>query len=546
MTSKLKRIASSVLALSILVSLSGCKNNKKEENSITVIEDFTPAPEETPNDNHDLNEQVLADLVKYIDDFQTYYDYANLYPTEEDVLYVSNLSGNNYHHEPLKELKSEIKRVVESIKANSQKEYENPMLKSTFEYIVEKDGKREFYSIDLYEILTEALESTFLNATNDVAEDLCVLEDVTLVVDYGVYDNNVAMGYKSSENTITIYFNTIMNNLKQLPTKDNDEELKHVLFVDLSHEISHSRQDVCKHYEKSEADSMNLNKITSYATYVESSAESSLYSLDINPDGEGHFNYSYITEREQEALWLLMGVTNPNIDSYYNAIFDANINAFYDFFGLETLNDKMTFHKILYAIDSLNGRTSFIALATGSNKISIEELEKLVGYDYRTDIFKLSLKKLAKYTYDHPEFSFEENILLFSIMKTMVSENTYSYYYASEENTTCDLGMANDLSSLIRSYHDFLISTYNKRLIDIDDTEKDTSRKIDFLIYLAAGVEPNQYSEEDKETMQNCQKMLDKFPVLKTILFSKPFLFYDNYSLLEAAKEVEVKRVLAK
>lgn len=542
MTNILKRISTSFIALSILISLSGCMKNKKEEtndNYDEVIEDYIETPEETFDDEHEVDEQVLKDALFYLDDIQPFYEYANLYPTEEQVSEKLNYD-DDYSHETISNIKDEIERVVECIKNNSNKKYKNKKLKSTLEFFVEENGQMTKRSIDLYEILKEALENTFLNATNDIAEDLCVLENVTLVVDYGHYQNNTAMEYKSKDKTIIIYFNTILDSLEISISSDIEDELKDVLYKDICHEIAHARQDSCKH--RSSENHMTLNEFTSVPTYIESTAESSLYSLKIDKNAKNHFGHPYIDEREQEALWLLIGVTNPSIDEYYNAIFDADINAFYNFFGLESLDDKTAFNKILYAIDSLNGRTAFIALATGSNVIERDALEKLVGYDYRTDIYRLALKNLAKYTCENPKFSLEENLLLFSLMKTMVAEDTYSYYYGSEENTTCDISMARDMYLLTHYYYDFLGSTYGVNLNDIKNLE--TECNINYLINLANGADLSLYALEDE--MKTCEKLIARFPVLKTILFANPLLFSDNYSFLEKAREVEQKRVLEK
>lgn len=542
MTNILKRISTSFIALSILISLSGCMKNKKEETNVNydeVIEDYIETPEETFDDEHEVDEQVLKDALFYLDNIQPFYEYANLYPTEEQVLEGLNYD-DDYSHETISNLKDEIERVVECIKNNSNKKYKNKKLKSTLEFFVEENGQMTKHSIDLYEILKEALENTFLNATNDIAEDLCVLENVTLVVDYGHYQNNVAMEYKSKDKTIIIYFITIVEGLKGSISLDNEDELKHILYKNICHEIAHARQDGCKH--RSSENHMTLNEFTSVPTYIESTAESSLYSFKIDESNKNHFGHSYTEEREQEALWLLIGVTNPSIDEYYNAIFDADINAFYNFFGLESLDDKTAFNKILYAIDSLNGRTAFIALATGSNVIERDALEKLVGYDYRTDIYRLALKNLAKYTYENPKFSLEENLLLFSLMKTMVAEDTYSYYYGSEENTTCDISVARDMRLLSSYYYNFLGFTYGVSLSDIKDLE--TKCDIDCLINVANGDELPSYALE--EEINTCEELIARFPVLKTILFAKPYLFRDNYDFLEKAREVEQKRVLEK
>ncbi len=543
-----KRILSSFLALSILVSLSGCKNNKKDEEIETpkdTFEDLIPASNVPVNDDvHNMDKKALDDLTKAIDDCRVYYEYDFLYPTKEDVLKLSYSSGEEIIHEAPSDLKDTLQRVVENVKNNYDKVI-YLQFKDYFEYDVLENGKKVKHAIDLYELFKKALESTFLNATNDVAEDLCVLEDIALVVDYGEYDDNAAMVYSGKDNLLIVRINTIIRNFEKDDPKDYDTELEEILYEDLCHEISHVRQDFCKHHEKDKP-YMSINKNTGVPTYIETSAESSLYTLNIVQDEEGHFYRSYSVEREQEALWLLIGVTNPNVEDYYNAIFDADIDAFYKFFGLESANDKVTFHKVLYAIDSLNGRTNFLNSATGKKEMLEYQLEELVGYDYRTDIFRLALKNLAEYTCENPNFTLEENLLLFDIIKTMVSEDTYSYQYDSEENTKCDITMANNFFDLNSSYFLFLKKVYGVSLTDIKELEKTNSRRIYDLISLANGEEISLTEEESEKQLNLCQEMIAKFPVLKTIFFSKPYLFYDNYSLLDAAKEVVVKRILAK
>lgn len=168
-----------------------------------------------------------------------------------------------------------------------------------------------------------------------------------------------------------------------------------------------------------------------FSTLLESAAESEIYNKKKYSEklvSKKDFNYS--KEREKESLLLLLGICRDNVslEDYYNAIYDSNLSSFYNFFDANTKEKIYDLYKIIYSIDaaSLNNELGLNLQKEISKNFSEMSLEYLVGYGYRIDILKKVLKNMANYTVNNPDFSLEENVVLFDIVKNLITSNAYT------------------------------------------------------------------------------------------------------------------------
>ncbi len=424
---------------------------------------------------------ILDELseIRFPRDYQDYF-------VQKDII-AQKISPNNISC-PKKESASrtkEIQRLALIIESNSL----NYIYKATsYQLLSELFGP---------ELLIRCLQEIFLTATNNVSEDFCLLESLVIVISYEENPNMALYEYK--ENRITIFYNSIINSLETAEKEHISNKVSHVL----KHELQHVRQRKCNHRLNGD-DYLGIS-FSSYISFLaEASAESSLYNLDLD---ETSFSQSpYLYERQQENMLLLLGITNPSLETYYNAIFDADYEKLYCFWSAHNLEKIAELYKILYLMDTAKGRTKLAIDLSGNSAHwldtafpSLGNLEEKISFDYEIAIFKLALKNLALNVSSRRDISFLEHILLFRVIK-----NTLATAKSSKEISLNSLAMITEID---RQYKEYLSLHYEVPIGEISEKEAEI-----FCFF-----------EKTFET-----KILPKYPVLKSI-FNAELVEYDDF-----------------
>ena len=200
----------------------------------------------------------------------------------------------------------------------------------------------------------------------------------------------------------------------------------------------------------------------------------------------------------------------------YDAIFNADLEQFYHYFGLETEEDYLDFYHILYAIDSSYGRTSFLFDYYDKSSISGNESKEAIGYAYRNDIFNKVLADMVEYTESHNDFSWKENLALFYTVKLIVLNHAHesekledgSYRYIFDSDFSQSFWNSN------LKYMEFLSNHYELDMdVLVEEEQGIYDNIVSFMDYYCDGYDISLYDEVS-------QSLLDNFPLLQPILFS--------------------------
>lgn len=543
-----KRIMSILLATSILLGTSACDHKdeeQKQEPSVTGPEAILPTKDgSTPNVEDPTKEaEYVTKFREEIDSVKPQYKLLDHY-LSDDI--VEEIKAQEDAETPctfaMEDFDAAIDDVVAKIRESTLDSTSRPNIYDGYADFKEDyfDGKYDFtYFIKL--CLTDVLS----HSTNDIREDLCTLSKWDIVLsDENPYDHaDGRTNYPAKR--IVVYMKKVVDFIKEQVSleegtankKERFQELLYArIYMILSHEIDHARQSKCDH-RKTEDDIWlrNYANHIKSSTIIESSAESALYNLNIDPQSseKTYLDYAYIDLRQDESLLLLMGMTNSSIDGYYNGIFDTKFSEMYDFFHLETKEELESFYHILYSIDSVNGRTNLQDEITYDGKES--GLEYQVGNAYLIDIFKISLKNMMEYTLSHPDFTIEENTAMFEILKNKMSLR--ARLFDSEAIRFCyGEDFIAQFDALIESYETFLKEHYKDANAEYYIVcGSDISLEcINENVLGISGI--TEYSVEDQS---KADAFLKKFPVVRSIIYTEylsPDL-YDNIYFFDSMRE---------
>ncbi len=547
MKKKIKQVVSLILSGCFLVSTSGCKTNSEKKNhdtqskiNLSITEELPKEKKldtETRNTEKSLLKEEIVDLYSdKISSLEVSYNYEDFYLSSDQInQLLASINDLTCSYEMTHDLDKAIDDLASQITANSLNFIkQNPDFKYSFlagkSYSV---WENLLANIGMKNLIKEGLKAVFKNATNDINEDFCYLKDTQIVLSYNNDDDENIFGiFDDTLNVIILYVPNIVsdfinNNFGASCEQDSsvsEDFINHFLNI-LEHEINHARQMKCQH--RTTEDSLDdINYSSDYITLlIESSAESALYNqgIDERRYTKSSFDYIYYVEREQESLLLLLGITNTSIDEYYNAIFNSDLGALYRFFNVKSKEDVETLYRIIYAMDSFTYRSELTQRFNDETELS--DLKELIGLDFKVDLFKLIIKNLIKYTYENPDFSLEENINLFSIIKNLIIEDMEIVKECESDVYNCfyDKATSKKIIFLEESYISFLAKFYQ--------TSVDEIRTI----------EDSKFSREIINASRECQydagvytakvqRILNRFPMLKPVLYTD-YVDMNNYKL---------------
>lgn len=521
-----KRLVAFLTALSISLGLSGCSSLDKNSMGDVSIEKEdlqTPSPSPTlsPEELEALEVQKLVDdYLGYFSSVQVSYPNEDLYPSEKkiDKILSKDETYCEYEHQDT----MTVGQLFHMIQKNSIQYVKNhPKFRTPFQNS-QLQGEREILSSLYFECaLKNTLKEIKKESNNDYLEDICRIKNLKIVFGdlYSSPLSSVCGEYDPKCNRIILDPKAI----EDMPKKYRwDDEIK--LYQDvLEHELFHLRSISCKHRTKKGQKFKGILGDDSVTTIKESSAESFIYAtdefgyLDVNT-----YDFAYPDEREDESLILLLGLFHDNktYDDYYNAILDSNPEAFYDFCGAKTKEERHNLYKILAAIDGKNSRNDIAFKAKKSDKISQIDAEKKIRYNYKLDIFHKVINNMIDYTSTHPDFTIDKNLEIFSIIENCLLDNND---YLNQKNSY-DQSFILDIYQSEIKYLDFLAGYYFK------GEGKDHS-------FIQAYYQKDCYDYDNDSISYEGEWWMSEFPLLKPIVFAHDSITDNHQDFLEKNKK---------
>lgn len=557
-----KKIISILLAMETMMALSSCNTRKPKVGNIpiTTTYEVTTEDEFITSDIEAFYEHVdISSFLKRIDSIKSHYDYEEYYPSLDDSIEYKRIA-KTITSCPEEDLSYD--ELADIITQNTINKYGNNngiFFDYSCYYSYERLEELSDKTWTIVTALNQAIRKIFKNATNDISEDICKLKDICITdKDLSHSENSessssvLAMWDKDNKTIIIDY-----ERIKAEYEKYNSEHDIIISFSDyliqtIEHELNHVRQDICDHRDSSGQENKDIYAYEGLSFLMESSAESELYALE--PGYRLRYldssHYTYYAERQNENYLLLIAAFNDSrkIDQYYNAIFDSDLNALYDFFGLETDEDFLSFNRVLYAFETLNARTELAKDFAGEEgKISHGTLDRLVGNNYRQDLFKLSIKNLIK-AIERDNLSLDESLVLYNFVKAYTLDGMH--VFENSEERTPDKVYGESLREVITSVEDIFMNYLEERtfvsVFDIRQKLKSTdiyisSKKL--FDYLDDSYSDN-YSYIGTHDLVFPSTIVEKYPIITNMLFTSRcyYFFIDNFD--EYVEEVSSKKLV--
>lgn len=417
--------------------------NKSKKNPI-IVPNTTEATTYTPEETKTYFE--LIDEISSNCDIE--FNDLTLPKPNESCTYVNDIIYSESLYNQVTELISIIK--------NNSIDYIGNNIEYTLGFINIDDINKE-HNVDqvmIQSIFKDALSDIL---SNNTSKDLCVLKDLKVVISYSTENNN-CLEYKKEDNLIIIYPN------------NNWEEIKYAIKL----ELNKIRIDNCN---------CQNNNLFTYNTLNNASVISELYNTNktdvfISND-----------DIKKEALILTLGLFHDelNINDYYKAIFNNDIEALYKFCGANNEEDIYKLNKILYAMDNN------------------------IDYNYKVDIFGIIINNLINYTTNNKDFNLKDNLTIFNALKNIIGNNS-----------------SQDTEELCNIYVSFLSSHYKQTTTTIINMLNDNEiTNYTIALYDIC----NNFEKSDKVNTFDLfysNKLILKFPLLKQILILSIYQDYDN------------------
>lgn len=535
-----RRIGSFFLALSIVISSTGCrdKNNLKDIDMLSYV------------DGPEVKRVSLTNLVQAEMDNINQTGLEDIYGLNSriDSIFLDNNVLCTYNYSG--DIDSLLIGIIRNSKeyASRQEEY-----LSLFDEKVYASEYTNYYGIlfdkekleEIRENILVFLESYISYVYgNGTKEDIHNLVDLRIVIytDDAAKKSTAFGEYDNKEKLVRINFYRILNSAWE--TGDILARIDEVLKHELNHALEHSCPDKLDSTNQDEVAFLNGDN---YSFITEASAESSLYNLGISSGYENKasvFYYTYDNLRNLEVKLLLCSMfqNSKSLEEYYQRINDEDINGLLEVLGAETLEEKQELFRVVYSMDALVGRNNYpIELLGKKKEYSKKDIFKLVdkiSFKHYISILKYSVESLMKYNINEELLSLDDNLLAYYIVISNILDECYLlddsgdykiYYYYE--------GFIEEYNLIEENYFRMLGSIYGKDVSEIRNRYK-TFKKVNInrqLSYLSQGC------DEDKEICmvngydlnERLEKLLETFPKLRVIANIR---YYDGVSSYDYVK----------
>ena len=552
-----KRIIALVLALNMIINLSGCASkSKKNDNDKAPLE-----YEDTIHDQDEEKTEYIDYASNIINGVKTHYGFDDYYPTDDtinsykalaDSTVMCSLDDTNYI------------QLLNIIEENTIRKYGKNngifIIPGQF-YSDEELAKLSQINQNTKIAIKNAIKNIFENASNNIQEDISTLKNISIInsdlqeLDETNNHTNLVLGLWEKEKlTITIDYNAIVSDLiavnyDRKEKGRNEIDLVEYLTRTIEHEINHTRQYAYDKRLENNQKYENINLMEGPSFFSESSAEAELYIFKDFKDllNEESFDYTYYDERSFETLLFLLAVfQNNSIEGYYNAIFDSDLKAFWDYFKLENSEELQRFYSILYSIDTLCGRTDLSEkICDGKNQTSIGNLKENVGTSYLIDLFKFNIIDLISAT-EKDNLSLEDSLMLYLYSKSYITDSSYAIVFHENEYGKIEKEYNDYYISAIQTienaFIEYISVKYKLTTLEIKEMIESFDLNIRLSSFIDYTLGNNYYcSENDKNSFDN---LLKKYPIIKHMLWTNPCYYYNVISFNDYIKNNEKTLVL--
>lgn len=551
-----KRIRLLSIILSLSLGLSGCANTnaKKdiETNTIVAEVEVTNEPEienVTTSDALRENKSVVNHDAVY-----TYLDYFNdityTYNGEEFYLNNSEINeiidmGNSIKNVDHSNISTDAYQIFSMIKSNSEKlasendDYKSCFIDDTYD---ENTEFQLFFEGALYHILLGYSK----NENNDIKEDFCKFQGLSIcfgnlnkILDNEDEEVGLLGYYDEDNNAVVLDIDSIYILYESISEWYEYEghayaNLYDVIMGTLIHEMNHVRQHACKCRIDAGQEYSTIGDYSEYVpTIVESSAESSIYNtqdyLSKYVESCESYDFTYTTERDFECFIMLLGLLSNDIDDYYNAIYDSDLNGLYEFTGCKDENDINRLYHILYNIDGLTLRNE-LAFNLGGDTIYSEDVEKLVGNEFSYEVLNIFTENLIEYVGNHDDMSDIDAVTLFIMAENLCLNHTT--YIETEDgefvSTEYDEDLVNNINNTRIQFEKFIMEYYG---LTEDELYFTTIRA--GLVLSSNEISLNE-SEDKEKYLNKLNSLMERFPLMSAIYdgrVNSPMTYQYIYSL---------------
>ena len=274
----------------------------------------------------------------------------------------------------------------------------------------------------------------------------------------------------------------------------------------------------------------------------------------------------------EEEKKVVLQELNRTLDEYYDAIRKHDNNRILEFLGATTLEEKRDLLRMIYAINSMNYRTSYLRnLTNKSSDYDDNDIYKMtdnIKYLYYITIMKYSLRSLINYNLESIDYSLEldglnDNVLLSgknsknnvrfddfrkdtdTVLgrnnglakdnKLSLEENVFLYYLVvsnlvndsymeTNEVRSYYASFLDEYASIKKSYFKILSSIYK---VDVGTIEtmflsyNDSEVNFELGCYYGNMIGDEEFSDMLWEHQDLIKGVLEKFPKLKYTAFLK-------------------------
>lgn len=545
------------LSLMLIPSFTGCNKEDNIEISTIELENDDVKTQDINSDSIDKNikqktkEEICEDYSSFFKQYKIDYNLEEYLITEEEINNILTMSQLNKKCEYVSNYSSSD--LIETIKNNSfdylskNVNYQSTFIEHTYG---DDEYDKELYTDQLsFEIfLNKAINKFLEKATNDVNEDIHKMQTLKFVYGEMSQESNTAtLGYYDEKENLIVLNRDCIDLVAIL----YDTKPEYVLYSTIQHELNHVRQHKCdcritkeNSYNRISYDGVSISSI------IESSAESEIYNLDkqLSFIRKATYEYSYSEERKNESLLFLLALFNEgaDIEDYYNSIFDVDWNSLLNFFNLKTEEEKYIFFKLLYIMDASKCRNklpfSYYTTEEIENGITLQQLQYELGYDYKTEIFRICLNNLINYTKTHEDFQFIDNLLMFNIIKNKIVDGSYKIEIDADGNNNhlYDETSVSEILKLENKFVEFLSEYYR---IDVEEIRKIEDSEIYWYGYCVTNLSVGKTTVYSKGYDRYSQKLLERFPILKSVLYTD-YCYAESYKNFIKENDVKQKKFI--
>lgn len=549
MKNRNRRLASLIVCLSIVINCMAVYNTKKVD-MISHADDnrrATMLNEKLKENKNAISALGLSDTFGLNNDIIDYLISNDRVKSCENVYDVT------------------MQEVFEQIKENTEKfvlddftflgtsffdeEYFTKDEYRTCDNVVLSTGVMKEIGESAYDSLRDYISYVLENGNNGDIHNLMGLK-IIFVAKINRDEPGVILGrYNKDNNLIEICLPNIIGN--SISTTDLSAKLNDVL----KHELNHMRQYGCEDTDKySILTQFSLNNYLSL--FAEASAESGLYNSELF----SHFfktSYVYPEYRMAENVLFLCSLFNDSkIDDYYNAIYNQDMDAFFNFLSADNIEEKREIFRVIYAMDAVSKRNSYVRSLVGLKTSYDEEDYDAVALDIKNleyiTIFKITINNLIDYNINNSDLTLEDNILLYKMITMLISESAFKvestsdgkkvYYLYDEFVDQYQVIQDNFFQTLSTIYSvstDEILEMYNKYNSGSVVNEYLNWSHGNRVIYFV--------NDKKYDSYLQMNKLVSKFPKIKEIIGN--FFYYTDVlkeDYLNLYNEVSKGRILVK